>query len=228
MGKDHLKRIAVPKTWPIERKASVFVMRTQSGKLQDLSLPLGFVLKEVLGICETSRQAVAMLSEKRVSVDGKIRKGRRYPVGLFDVIELIDAKKAYRLGLGPKGKMVAVEIDLAEKDTRIVRISGKSYVKGGKTQFSFLNGRVALLESAKSYKVGDSILLDASQKVTKHLPFAKGAYVQFIGGKHIGNFGSIKEIDGQKIVVESEGNTFETVKRYAFVVGEKKQEVKVA
>jgi small subunit ribosomal protein S4e len=226
MVKNHLKRIAAPKTWPIARKQNKYVVKAKAGKLQTLSLPLSYVLKENLGICATRREVVAILQAGRVRVDGVVRKDPRYPVGLYDVIEFIDAKEVYRLCLNHKGKLEPIQVDMKEKDLKLLRVTQKNYTKGGKMQVAFLNGRTALIEDA-SYKVGDSVVMDADGKISKHLFFKPGMLVQFIGGRHTGSFGTIKAIEGQKLSVESEGNTFETHKRYAFVVGTKNQEVKV-
>jgi small subunit ribosomal protein S4e len=226
MVKNHLKRIAAPKTWPIARKQNVFVAKSEAGKLQSLSVPLSFLLKEVLTVVSTRREVVVMLSAGRVKVDGVVRKNTRYPVGLFDVVELIDAKKCYRLCLNHRGKLEPVEVPAAEKDAKLLRVVGKTITRGGKMQISFLNGRTALIEDT-SYKVGDSVIMNAEGKISKHLHFKPGMLVQFIGGRHTGSFGTIKSIEAQKLTVESEGNTFETHKRYAFVVGTTTQEVKV-
>ena len=227
MGKDHLKRIATPKTWPIARKANTFVMRPQSGKLLELSLPLGFVLKEVLEVAQTSKQVTAMLQANRVIVDGIARKDKRYAVGLYDVIELVEAKKAYRIGIKSNGKLMAVEIDVKEAGLKLLQLTRKTLVKGGKMQIAFLNGRSSLVEDAKSYAIGDSIVMDAKSVIKKHLPFSEGATVQLIGGRHIGVVGTIKTIVGTKIIVEAQGREFETLKKYAFVVGLKEPEVQV-
>lgn len=227
MGKDHLKRIATPKTWPIARKANTFVMRPQSGKLMELSLPLGFVLKEVLEVAQTSKQVTAMLQAGRVVVDGVARKDKRYAVGLYDVIELVEAKKAYRIGIKENGKLMTVEIDVKEAGLKLLQLTRKTLVKGGKMQVAFLNGRTVLVDDAKAYSVGDTIVMDAKGGIKKQLPFAKGSFVQLVGGRHIGVCGTIKDITGTKIIVEAQGSEFETLKKYAFVVGLKESEVQV-
>jgi len=227
MGKDHLKRIATPKTWPIARKANTFVMRPQSGKLMELSMPLGFVLKEVLGVAQTSKQVTAMLQAGRVVVDGVARKDKRYAVGLYDVIELVEAKKAFRIGIKENGKLFPFEIDVKEANSKLLKITRKTLVKGGKMQVAFLNGRVVLVEDAKKYSVGDSIVMNEKNVIKKHLPFEKGSLVQLFGGRHMGVVATIKEMDGQKIIVEAQGSEFETLKQYGFVIGAKTEEVQV-
>lgn len=210
------------------RKGLRFVARPHPGKRQDLSLPLGTVLKELIGVAQTTKQVKSMLLNRRVAVDGVARKDHRYPVGLYDVIELIDAKKAYRVVFAHNGKLGIVKIDPKEKDLKIQRVANKQIVKGNKLQLSFLNGRVQIVDDNKApYKVGDSIVMDEKKAIKKHLAFKEGMFVQFIGGRHVGSFGQIKEIEGQKIIVQAEGAEFETLKEYAFVLGDKKSEVKV-
>ncbi len=230
MTKNHLKRIATPRTWPILRKLHTYVARPKSGKIQELSLPLSFVCKELLGICQTTRQVKALLENKQLVVDGKVRKDHRYPVGLYDVLTVVDSKKSYRIGLGKNGKLTAFEIPQSEKDITLGKVSSKQLVGKDMYQLSMLNGKVLKVDAktASTIKVGDTLVLDASQKITKHLPLQKGQMVNFIGGRHIGSIGQIESTQNQKITVLLENQPTETLKKYAFVVGDKNAEVKIS
>ncbi|MFT4312786.1 MAG: S4 domain-containing protein [Candidatus Woesearchaeota archaeon] len=230
MTKNHLKRIATPRTWPIFRKLHTFVARPKSGKVQELSLPLAVVCKEVLGICETTRQVKALLQNRQIIVDGKVRNDHRYPVGLFDVISLVDEQKSYRLGLAKNGKLNAFAIDEKEKDIKIQKVLAKKIFGKDLVQLSMLNGRTIRIpmKDAKSISLGDTIVLDNSQKIVKHLPLKKGNTVKFIGGRHIGAIGKIEDTQHQKITVSLHDVPTETLKSYAFVVGTTKPEVKIS
>ena len=94
-------------------------------------------------------------------------------------------------------------------------------------QLAFINGRVMLVDDAKEFKVGDSVIIDEKKTIKKHLPFAKGASVQLIGGRHMGARGTIADIAGNTIIVNVDGQEFETLKKYGFVTGTKTEEVKV-
>lgn len=221
----HLKRIRSPKSWPIARKTNKFVIRPNAGKVQDLSLPLGFVLKEIVGMCDTLREVKVLLSKRQVSVDGKVRTDYKHPVGLYEVITA--GESSYRITLGKNGKLSVIVIDQKEKDTRLLQITSKMFIKGGKQQLGFLGGRVLIVDDAKKYNVGDSIVLDANNKIVDHVSFTKGTLIQFIGGRHMGAKGVVSEIEGQKIIVTIDNVPTETLKKYAFAVGTKSEVITV-
>lgn len=227
MPKNHMKRIAAPKTWPIQRKTTAFVMRPDAGKRMDLSMPLGLILREVLGATEHSRQTKAILNAGSVLVDGKVRKELRFPVGLYETIEIAPDKKQYRLGLDATGVLALFSIEADEKSTRVQKIVSKRIVAGHKLQLGLLSGLVVRMDADKknveTYVVGDSVQLDAKNGVSKHLPLKVGALAQFIGGKHIGGVGVIEAIDGENITAQIDGQSVQTKRDYAVVVGESKK-----
>ncbi|MFT4312026.1 MAG: S4 domain-containing protein [Candidatus Woesearchaeota archaeon] len=227
MVKNHLKRISAPRTWPHRRKSSVFIVRPDAGKQLELSLPSSLVFKSMLGVCETTKQVKQLMISGAVTIDGKKRKEKAYPVGLYDVITFTNSDASYRMTLGVDGKMHIIEIPSKEKDVRALRIERKVFVRGGKVQLGFLNGRTMLCDE-KAYKVGDTLLVDQKGKISKHLSFEKGKCVQFIGGRHIGEVGTIEQVDGQNLTVNVAGRKIETLKSYAFVVGEKQPEITVS
>lgn len=224
--KNHLKRIATSRTWPLLRKQQVFVARPNPGKQFYLSLPLALVLKEMLKVCQTTKQVKAMLNERTILVDGKTRADHHYPVGLFEVIELVPEKKAFRLCLTQKGKLAVKEVSDKEKAIRLQKITGKRIIKGNALQLSLLNGSVVKFADAKkakdSYVVGDTVVLDEKNQVVKQYKLEQGSVAQFIGGKHIGKFGVVKTLTEQTIAVESNGKVIETLKKYACAVGDSK------
>ncbi|HLP79530.1 MAG TPA: hypothetical protein VK158_02765 [Acidobacteriota bacterium] len=227
MVKNHLKRIAAPKTWPISRKSNIFVMRPNAGKDMDLSLPIGFVLKEVLCVAETSKQAKSIIKTGNVLINGKKVTDLRQSVGLFETVTLVAENKSFRVGISEQGKMTLVAVSASDAAHKLEKIVGKRLVKGGKMQLNFLSGHVLSTTGKHSYAVGDSVVLDDKNAVKSHLSFKKGMTAQFIGGKHIGSFGTIQSIDEQKIVVTIDGKSVETLKKYAFVVGEDKAAVTI-
>jgi ribosomal protein S4E len=44
-------------------------------------------------------------------------------------------------------------------------------------------------------------------------------------GRHVGEMASIKEIKGDRVVLQTKDATYETLKDYSFVVGKTKSEV---
>ena len=68
-----IKRIAAPKTWPILRKAGAFVTRPRpNGHALAFTLPMSVVLRDILSLVDTSKQAKIAMREHEISVNGKL------------------------------------------------------------------------------------------------------------------------------------------------------------
>ena len=221
MVKLHLKRINAPRTWKIKRQTNTFIMRPAgSGHKLEHGMPLSVILKEFLGVAKTSKEVKDIVYNKEVLIDGVRRKDLAYHVGLFDVLEIPEIKKSYRIMFDTRGKLICHEIEAKEKDSKPLKIIAKTMLKKGKIQLNFNDGKNKLVEK-DNYKVGDSIVMSLKeQKMIHHYPLEKGAQVYFIGGKYVGQIGTVQSIDQEFVKFKTENNAdAETVKRYAFVVG---------
>ena len=68
--KSHLKRIAAPKSWRIERKVRKWVVRANPGAHKiSTSFPLAFFIRDVLGYANTMREVKNILTKKIILVD---------------------------------------------------------------------------------------------------------------------------------------------------------------
>lgn len=225
--KNHLKRIATPPTWVIARKEQTFIARPNPGahSLQ-FGLALGVVLRDMLNVVETMREAQKVLNNTEILVDGVRRKDRRHIVGLFDVVRIPVTGKQYRMVLDSKGRLTLAEIDEAEASTKLCKIVGKTAVKGGKIQYNLHDGKNIL--SDKAAKVGETLLVTLPQLEVKEVfPREKGVSVFLTQGKHHGDIGILKSIDGKDAVYTKEKNDIETASRNLFVVGKTKPATRV-
>jgi len=229
MGMRHMNRKAAPKTWPIERKKTDYITRPFPGahKMEE-SMSIGTFLKEVFGYAKTQKEVKHILHHKQVMVDGKRRKDEHDQVGLFDVVEFPDIDARFRITLTPRGKLAPLTITKEESSLKPCQVVGKTLVKG-KVQINLSDGR-NILVTKDGYKTGDTLLIEVpSQAVKKHLKLEKGAAVFLTGGKNQGHIGKVEGISGKKLLYKTEqGETAETSKRYAFVVGEGKPSLHVA
>src|SRR3989344_6450651 len=111
----HIKRLAAPKTWPIERKKTKWVTRPNPGSHPlERCLSLNFVLKEMLQYAKTSREVKKILNQEKISVDSKVRKDPHFPVGLLDVLTIKDTNEHFRVFLNKKGKLMLHKIKKEE------------------------------------------------------------------------------------------------------------------
>ncbi len=225
--KNHLKRIATPRTWVINRKAETFITRPNPGAHSlYFATSLGVVLRDKLGLVSTMSEAKKVLNRKNILVDGKRRKDHRYAVGLFDVISVPETKKAYRALLDNKGRIVIQEIDEKEASLKPCKILGKKVLAKGKLQFNLHDGKNII--SDKKANVGDTFILSLPKlEVKEVLPLKEGTFVFLTKGKHGGNSGILKEIRGKEAIYVADKNEIETAKEYLFVLGEKDSKIKL-
>lgn len=216
MVKQHLKRISTPRTWDIKRKGLVYITRPKPGAHpMHRGMPLSVVLKDLLGLCKTTKEVKKTLYSKEVIVDGKRRKDHRYMVGLMDVISIKDIAKSYRVVLSEKGKLELKEVD--DKALKYAKVKAKHTVKGGKIQLTLSDGNSLVYDN--EVKIGDTAAIElATKKITKILPFGKGSEIYLVGGKHIGQIGKVEDIQGNKVFYKKGEEGYETLKRYAFVI----------
>ena len=142
-----LKRKPAPKFWPIHRKEDPWVLKPSSGphSLQKC-LPMSLVLRDILEVAETRREAQIILHQGKVLVNGKTLQKDDFPVGLMDVISMQDANKYYRIMPGHKGLFVS-PITKEETSFKLCRIDDKVTVAGG-VQLNLHDGSNLLIKAA--------------------------------------------------------------------------------
>jgi small subunit ribosomal protein S4e len=226
--KNHLKRIAAPKTWVINRKSNVFVLRPNSGSHPlKMGLALGVVMRDMLKLAATMDEVRKILSSKEVLVDGKRKKDHRCIVGLFDVISFPTMKKNFRVLLDSKMRLVVKEVSDVESLIKPCKIVGKTVLHGGKIQFNLFDGKNII--SSEKAKVGDTFLLTLPKlEVKETLPLIAGATIFLTGGKHSADVGVLKEIIGKEASYTMDKKNIETSKKHIFVIGKKESKINVA
>ncbi|MBS3114604.1 30S ribosomal protein S4e [Candidatus Woesearchaeota archaeon] len=226
MGKDHLKRLAAPKTWHVKRKELKFITKSIPGPHSlDIGLPLSTFLKEILNYASTTRDVKKILNTNEIKIDGKTRKNFRFPIGIFDTMEFTNTKEFFRVILNKKGKLDLIKIKKEEALLKPCKIIGKTMVRG-KLQLNLFDGKNIIADD-HIYKVGDTLLLLLPQeKINKHLKLDKNSTIFLAGGKHIGEIGNVEDIVEDKVIYkDSRGDLIETSKKYAFVIGDNKPSI---
>src|SRR3990167_4024738 len=101
----HLKSLAAPKTWPIERKKKVFIVKQNPGPhTLENSMPLSVVLTDVLKVTSSAREMKKIVAAGKVLVNGNVRKEVKFPVGILDSLSIPDISAYYRVVFGPTGQ----------------------------------------------------------------------------------------------------------------------------
>jgi len=233
--KKHLKRLKAPKFWKVPRKKRSWVVRPSPGPHKKFeSIPLLIVIRDFLNLTDEGRDARKIIKANEVLVDGKPRKDHKYPVGLFDAIEIPKIGKRYRVVPTSSG-LDLIEIPKKEASLKFVRINDKTMVKEGKLQLNLHDGKNLIIEKKGSeYKTGDSLLIELpSQKIVDHLKMDKGMLALIVGGENMGKTVTVNEViitksrEANKVICEKGKEQFETIKDYVFVVGKTKPLIKI-
>jgi len=231
-----LKRKPAPRFWPIHRKESVWIVRPSSGPHSlEKCLPLSVVLRDILGVAETRKEAKKIISQGKVYVDGKVRRKDDFPVGLMDVISMPDLKKFYRILPSHKGLFLN-SINKEEASFKLFRVEGRTIVKNGASQIALHDGSNMLVKVEDPenppevvYETFDTLKVGLPEKqVLDQLKTKKGNVAIITGGKNIGKQGKIVEIEKTEakkrrnalVVIEDEkGNRYQTILDFVFSIG---------
>ena len=224
MSSGHLKRLVAPRSWSIARKEKTWTTKPMPGKHSlEGAIPISTILRDYLNVCDNNREAKIILNDGAVMIDQRIVRKPKTPVGLMDIISIPLMKMHMRAMLDDHARIQFVPIKATEAKWKLLRVEGKTTVKGGKTQLNLHDGTNILSE--EKIKTGDVIQVSLPGfKIKKILEFKKGAQTLITGGAHVG---SISTITGLEVTRSTKPNLvmyqdFQTIKSYSFVVGDKK------
>jgi small subunit ribosomal protein S4e len=215
-GSKKLKRQMAPLFWGINRKNKRFAITVKPGShSKNRSIPTALLLRDVLKVVTTLREAKSVIYNGKVNVDGIIRKSLHHSIGLMDVIELQGISDIYRLVPTHGHILQPIKIDSSEKSKKIVKVTSKTTTKGKKTQLGFHDGRTIIADN--NVNVGDSCLIQIpEQKILDVIKLEKDSLVIVTRGVNTGQIGKIKNINEA---------TFTLPKRINLTVDKKKFEM---
>merc|ERR1712116_39207 len=205
--KKHLKRLAAPKSWMLDKLGGVFAPRPSTGphKLRE-SLPMVVFLRNRLKYALNNSEVTKIVMQRLIKVDGKVRTDPNYPAGFMDVITIhrITAEEAQyklckvkRVQVGPKGIPF-----ITTHDGRTIRYPDPLI------------------------KVNDTIQYDiATNKIKDFIKFESGNLCMITGGRNLGRVGTIinrERHPGSFDIVhvkDALGHTFATRLNNIFIIG---------
>jgi len=228
---DHMKRLAAPRTWPLKRKVAVWATKQSPGAHSvESSMPAAMVLRDLMNLCDTAKEAKRIIGNRELKVDGKAVKNPKAPIGMMDSVSVPAMGLNYRMLLTDKGKLTLVPITEEEAKWKLCRIEGKTKVAGGKIQLNLSGGRNVILDENK-YKSGDTLKIDVlEQNVLDSYTLSDGASAMIINGSLAGKVETIADyvvVRGPtENIVRFKSGT-ETVKKNVFIIGSSKPEIKL-
>ena len=184
-------------------------------------MPVNLIVRDVLGRAQSAREVRFIVHNELIKVDGRVCKDTRRGVGLMDVLSLGD--EHFRCMLDANGRLRYVKISAEEASWKLVRVEGKTTLKGGKTQLNLHDGRNMLVDNPKEFNTGDSIKLSLpDQEVLEHIKVEDGVRCYLIGGTHVGEMAQMKEriVKRSSMPNEVAFDEFGTTEINVFAVGE--------
>jgi small subunit ribosomal protein S4e len=229
-----MKRLAAPRTWAIPRKEKVWVARPLPGKHPiEESIPLVIALRDYLKVCDTGKEAEKILGRREVLVDGKVARRGKTAVGLMDIVSIPKINANYRVLKDKNGKIRLIAIKTDEAAWKLVKITNKTMVKGGKLQLNMHDGRNILVgkDLKDEYNSGDTLKISVpDQKILGKIEFTEGHLAFLTGGSHVGfvvNIEKIEKTRTPKANIVHFKEEFSTLQNYVFMIGTDVAEIEV-
>jgi len=190
----HQTRQELTKKIPIPRKGTKYVVRALSDVKN--SVPVAIAVRDMLKLARTTREVKKMIHKKIIKLNGRFVKDERESIRLFNVLEI---GKPYVLTLLPTGKFALEE---SKVDFRLCKVTGRKLLKGNQIQINLHDGTNIIAK--EKINVGDSVYLDFSGKIKKHISLEKGRDVFIMSGKYIGQSGKISEVKDKIALIKFE------------------------
>ncbi len=222
----HQKRLSAPDSWPVERKTETFTVKATGGPHGDDGVPLVIVLRDVLGVVDTTKEAKYALNHDGVQINGETPNDVRRPVGMFDILALPERGDYFRIFPDEGGRLGLTEIDEDDAASKLSKIEDKTVVGDGEVQLNLHDGSNVVVEDA-DYDTNDSVVVaNEDDEIVAHFEYGEGALVTAVDGAHAGEVGELSEIEvtpgsaRNNVHVETEDGDFETIEEYVVVIDE--------
>lgn len=199
----HVKSMEAPAFWPILRKEYKWTVKPTPGPHPiTRSLPLLIVVRDLIGLAETSSEARKIIVEGNIKVDGKVRKDYKFPVGVMDVIEVIRTGELFRVLPVPTKVLGLVAISEEEASFKLCRIENKTVVKGGHVQLNLHDGRNVLIRVSDprrpvedAFETLGTIKLSLKDgRVEDYYPLGVEAPAIITGGRNVGRVARVLKV----------------------------------
>jgi small subunit ribosomal protein S4e len=174
------------------------------------------------------REVNAILMQRLVKVDHKVRTDHAYPTGFMDVISIEKTGENFRLVYDTKGRFAVHRITSEEAEYKLAKVKRVQLGKKGIPYLVTHDARTIRYPDPL-IKVNDTVKIDLSTgKITEYIKFDTGTVAMITGGRNIGRVGVIthrERHDGGFNIVHLKDaieNTFTTRESNVFVIGQDK------
>merc|ERR1712098_222466 len=196
--KKHLKRLAAPKSWMMDKLGGAFTIKPSSGPhKQGESLPIALFLRNRLKYALNVKEVESILKQRLVKIDGKTRTDPKFPTGFMDVVQIEKTGENFRIIYDVKGRFTVHRITATESKYKLCRVREVKTGPKGVPCLYPSDGRTIRYPDP-IVKVHDSIQLDIGTIMSRE--------------RHPGSFDIVH-------VKDSMGHTFATRLNYVFIIG---------
>merc|ERR1711881_765890 len=171
----HMKRLAAPKSWMLDKLGGVYACRPSSGphRLRE-SMPIAIFLKNRLKYALTNKEVETIMKQRLIKIDGKVRTDTRFPTWVMDVVQIEKTGENFRLIFDVKGRYTIHRITNQEAKYKLCRVRD---VHTGPKNVPYLytsDGRTIRYPDP-IIKANDSIRLDINtNKIMDSIKFEAG------------------------------------------------------
>jgi len=193
----------VPKNWPIKRKGTTYVIRSNFNLNQ--GMPILVLLRDLLGIAKNRKEVKKIIHGKNILLNGRPVSSEKNSACLFDIITLVPSKKHYKIVLSEKGIFDVEKVLEKDSSSKVSKVINKKVLKGKKIQLNLNDGHNSI--SSIKCNTNDSVLIDIKKrKIEKCLPLKEKSSAVVFAGKHAGKKGVIQKIDTKEKMVQLKSN----------------------
>jgi len=224
--KKHLKRLNAPKHWMLDKLGGVFAPKPTAGPHKSREcLPLILILRNRLKYALNGSETNAILQQRLVKVDGKVKADKTYPCGFMDVVDIDKTNEHFRLVYDSKGRFTLHRITKEEAAYKLCKVRSMKLGEKGIPRVVTHDGRTIRYPDP-FIKEGDSVVVDVeSNKIKDFIKFDAGNVCMVTGGRNRGRVGIMQHREKLKGSVDichlkdSSGNEFATRLGNVFVIG---------
>ncbi|XP_033635647.1 40S ribosomal protein S4, X isoform-like isoform X2 [Asterias rubens] len=224
--KKHLKRLAAPKHWMLDKLTGVFAPRPSTGphKLREC-LPLIVFLRNRLKYALTYDETKKVTMQRLIKIDGKVRTDITYPAGFMDVISIEKTNENFRLIYDVKGRFAVHRIGNDEAKYKLCKVRKVWTGPKGIPYLSTHDARTIRYPDPLCC-TNDTVKVDINTgRITDYIKFETGNLCMITGGRNLGRVGLVMHRErhpGSFDIVhvkDSAGHTFATRLANVFIIG---------
>ncbi|KAI4168329.1 MAG: hypothetical protein LQ343_006496 [Gyalolechia ehrenbergii] len=228
-AKKHQKRLSAPSHWLLDKLSGAYAPRPSPGphKLRDC-MPLIVFIRNRLKYALNSRETKAIVMQRLIKVDGKVRTDATFPAGFMDVITIEKTGENFRLVYDTKGRFTVHRITAEEAEYKLGKVKRVQLGKGG-IPFLVTHDARTIRYPDPAIKVNDTVKIElATGKITDFIGFDTAVIAMVTGGRNMGRVGVIthrERHDGGFNIVhikDAIDNSFATRETNVFVIGKEK------